>query len=361
MSVYLDRHRAGFDWLLDPESARLHEIAHAAMARTPESPCDAAALARDADLLAEVVRERHFGVATGVVATADDVVTAWRQRLAGNPRTWGAAVTELQFDLKEALGDQHVRLLGAPRWRDGRTEQEHDGRAVEERVVGGVLVLVVRRLIGGIEDERLLARWSAGADRHFGFDRIVLDLRGNPGGNDGHTYEWVRRRLRHVPVHLRETIWRVQEKPLGNWNAAAWYAAQGIDVPPHLVAGRHDPKPDDRFELVEEDGELPAGDAPWGGRMIVLVDRRTRSSGESSAWLLRDGMGAILAGDRTTGMIEYGNIVPYPLPRSGLVVNLPTKRNDYGLAVEGAGFPVDIPLPSDVTADEIATTFDRFI
>jgi hypothetical protein len=305
--------------------------------------------------------ERHFGVATGLVPPPEEALAAWTRRMAARPRTWGAAVADLQFDLRETLGDEHVRLLGAPRGRFERVEEE-PGPAVEESVVGDVLVLRVRRLIGDPEAEAGLARWRANADRHFSYDRIVVDLRGNPGGNDAHTYEWARRRFRAVPLHVRESLWAVRGRPLGNWNAFAWRAARDAGaVPPHLVAGKHDPLPDDRIELRQAEHSLEAGDCPWNGEMLVLVDRRTRSSGESSAWMLHDGLGARLLGTPTSGMIEYGNIVPYALPDSGLVIQLPTKHNDYGFAVESVGFPVDASLADDAAAAEVAAGFDSFL
>jgi Peptidase family S41 len=328
-----------------------------AEARGPETPCDADALARDAEALARLFRERHFGVVTGLVDAPDPVVAAWERRLAARPRTWGDAVAELQLDLREALRDEHVRLFGAP-----QREADAVGPAVEEDVMAGVLVLCVRRLIGDRGDEAQLARWSASGDRHFGFDRIVLDLRGNPGGNDGHTFEWASRRFRAVPLHVRESRWEVRGKPLGSWNAFAWRAALDREaVPPHLVSGKHDPRPDDRIELHHDDWPLEAGDHPWDGRMLVLVNRGTRSSGESSAWMLHDGLGARLLGRPTTGMIEYGNIVPYVLAESGLVVQLPTKHNDYGFPVESVGFPVDTSLADDVSALDVASEFESFV
>jgi hypothetical protein len=308
------------------------------------------------------LRERHFGVATGLAEPPGAALAAWQRLLAAGPRTWGAAVTELQFDLREALGDEHVRLLGAPRWRDERAEAEEPGPAIEEAVVGGVLVLRIRRLIGDREDEERLARWSADADRHFSYDRVVVDLRGNSGGNDGHTFEWARRRFRAVARHVRESLWAVRGRPLGNWNAFAWRAARdGAAVPPHLVSGKHDPHPDDRIEVHHTEYPLEAGDRPWSGEMLVLVDRRTRSSGESSAWMLHDGLGARLVGSPTTGMIEYGNIVPYALEDSGLVIHLPTKRNDYGFGVESVGFPVEASLADDVAAADVAAEFETFM
>jgi hypothetical protein len=365
VSVYLDPAQTGIAWMLDPDSDELALLSREAESRAPESPCDGRVLARDAGALLELLRERHFGIATGVVdeKAAAAAVGAWAGRVE-SARTWGEAVTELQFDLRSALGDQHVRLYGAPRWRDGRSEVEHTGPAVEERVVDGVLVIVVRRLLGDPADEALLAAWVADADRHFAFDRIVLDVRGNPGGNDGHTYDWAKRRFRHVAEHSHEGNWTVRGKPFGNWNAAAWRAARdgGVDlVPPHLVAGRHDPRPGDVLEVTEESWELPGGDLDWDGRLVVLTDRRTRSSGESSAWFLRDGLGATIAGQPSTGMIEFGNVVPYALPESGLAINLPTKHNDYGFPVEFAGFPVDVPLDPDLPVEHIAAEFDAIV
>jgi hypothetical protein len=167
--------------------------------------------------------------------TPDAALAAWEMRLATRPRTWGDAVGELQLGLREALKDEHVRLLGAP-----RREVDDPGPAVEETVVNGVLVLRVRRLIGGRDDEAQLARWSASHARHFSFERIVLDLRGNSGGNDGHTFEWARRRFRAVSLHVRESRWEARGKPLGSWNAFAWRAARaGEAVPPHLISSKH--------------------------------------------------------------------------------------------------------------------------
>jgi hypothetical protein len=361
--VYLDPSRVGIEWLLNPASARLGELARDVEGRTPASLCDADALARDSEPLAELLRVRHYGVATGLVDPPDDIVSAWRRRLAQRPGTWGGAVTELQFDLRQALGDEHVRVFGAPRWRDGRAEDDEPGPAVEERVVDDVLVLRVRRLLGLPGDERLLAEWRAAAARHFEHRRIVLDLRGNPGGNDGHTFAWAQRRFRHVPWHMRESRWTVGGASLGLWNGAAWREARDGkgSAPPHLLAERHTPAPDDRIELVEEDWVIDAGDESWDGRMIVLVDRRTRSSGESSAWFLRDGLGAVLAGEPTTGMVSYGNIVPYVFPGSGLTINLPTKHHDYGFPVESVGFPVDVPVDPLLSVDEVARFFDDIV
>ena len=346
MSIYLE---GTLPWLFDPDSPELGELAREADARTSSTRCDPDALEADTALFGELLRDRHFGVATGRVPLPE--VTLPRAE------TWGE-LGALRDELRAALVDEHVRVFGAP-----RPGMPNEGPAVERSVVAGVLVLRIRRLIGTPDDEQLLAAWAASGDEDFAHDRIVVDLRGNSGGNDGHTHHWVERRLRPVEGYCTSATWSVRGRPLGFWNATAWrQALHGPDgVPPGFLAQRHDPRPDDVLAVDEETFDLPAGDLPWAGRMLVLVDRRTRSSGESSAWLLRQGLGARLLGEPTFGMIEYVNIVQYALPRSRLVVSLPTKSNDLGFPVESVGFPVDAPLDAELSAEDVAREFDAFV
>lgn len=334
MSLYRE---GGLPWLFDPESPQLATVAKEAVARTPDTPCGD--LADDTEHLARLLRDRHFGIATGRVALPD-------VRLP-DAQTWGD-LAGLQAQLRESLRDRHFRFFGAPADPPGE-----DGPAVERREIGGVLVIRVRRLYGPPEDDRAFADWVAGADRDFEFERIVVDLRSNIGGNDGHTYAWMERRLRGVERFASDSTWMMGGSPLGNWNQQSWRRAlHGTPAPDFLA---------DEIELVEQTHDLPEGDMPWGGRMLVLVDRWSRSSGESSAWLLREGLGARLLGEPTLGMIEYGNICPYVLPRSRLVVALPTKHNDYGFPVETVGFPVDEPLDPETPVEDVARRFDTFV
>jgi hypothetical protein len=157
----------------------------------------------------------------------------------------------------------------------------------------------------------------------------------------------------------------VADAPLGIWNPAALIEARdGRDaVPSWHRAHRHAPAPGDvlrvRAEAADGDEPLPAGARPWARRLLVLVDGRTRSSGESAAWMLQHGLGGRLIGSRTAGMIEYGNIAPYLLPASGLHVGLTTKHNDFGIPVELVGLPIHADLDPGSPLDLVAREFDR--
>ena len=95
-----------------------------------------------------------------------------------------------------------------------------------------------------------------------------------------------------------------------------------------------------------------------GGRMLVLVDGGTGSSSESSAMMLRDALGARILGCPTYGSIEYGNIAPYVLPASGMVVTLPTRWNEVDVPVEVVGVAPDLELDVTTPAQDLAREFD---
>jgi hypothetical protein len=372
--LYLDPAQAGVPWLLDPESPDVMGGLRRASERKPTDSCDAAALSADVPDLLVLLRKRHFGLATGEVDGdgLDAWAAAWRHRLdADRPATWGAALGTGMFQLRRLLRDGHVQAYGEdpnlliaanPRANEP-TALDRDGPVLEEHIVDGVLALRIRRFHGTKDDDQILKDWAADHTRHFRFDRIVLDLRSNGGGNDTYCYDWM---ADHLPaatmVAPDDRIWMVGDKYLGMWNAAvATTATQGEDaVPSWLREGRPQPAPDAELAVVSgTDNHMPAGESPWTGQMLVLTDRRTGSSGESVAWMLREGLGARVAGRPTAGVIRFGMAAPYLLPRSGLFLILPTKINYYPREVELAGIPVDVDLSPVMPLEDVAVYFNR--
>lgn len=366
--MYLDPAQAGVDWLLDPDNPDTVAKLRAAAARTPADACDPAAIADDLPVLLTLLRERHFGVATGVCDGTGlaEWAQRWQRRLADTrPGTWGDAIGLDLLDLRRMLGDAHTKALlhedperlaaADPRAREPVFED--DGPAYEERVVDGVLCLRVRRLYGDEDDERALAAWREAHERHFAHDRIVVDLRGNRGGNDGHLYEWAEpHNPREVEATPPDRMWFVDGRPLGGWNSIVQMSAVNGFVPPLSEDYRVTPRPDAQLAVADGNGVIAPGDQPWNGRMVVLTDRRTVSSGESSAWALRQMFGARLIGGPTEGCISFGFIVPYLLPCSGMRISLPTKQNRYP-DVEFVGVPVDVPLDARTPPAEIVERF----
>ncbi len=366
---YLARSRSGVPWLLDDSSARLRKIFHDAEARHPGTPVHAPSVLADIPLLRRLLNERHFGLATGRVAPGDttEALERWhREQRRTLPRTWGELAGPLQEQLGRALGDNHLRIVGAPPPKAGNRQhvatEGDSGAAVETSTLGDVLVVRIRRLIGSADDDRALADWAAAHQAHFQHRAILVDLRGNSGGNDGYSWAWAQTHFnRVVRGWCRSQEWLVGGRGLGNWNATAWWSMRvgREQVPTPLQRQRHAPCPDDRVRVSElEAVDLEFGPQPWDGRMVVYVDGATASSGESTAWLLKRGLGAVVVGAPTHGQIEYGNIARYVLPSSSLVLSLPTRHNDFGVPVEHTGFPVDHRLDVDTPVHEVV---DRFL
>jgi hypothetical protein len=373
-SLYLGPERSGVRWLLDPSAPELAGLARAVQARTEGTQCEPQAVAADLSMLPQLVRERHFGIATGLVAEktadkAEQLILEARDRvLSERPRSWGEALGDLNDQLRMCLRDRHVALRGSGQSRIRSDEPlaavDQNAPAVEVEDQHGVLCVTIRRFFGGADDDKRLREWASGSLSHFSNERIVVDLRGNEGGNDAIMLEWLLPVLQAgVRIPGTSTGWFVGEAPLGLWNSAALIEARdGLDaVPSWHRAHRHVPAPGDVLQVRGEgdDGPLQAGVRPWDGKMLVLLDGQTKSSGESAAWMLQHAVRGRLIGARTAGMIEYGNIVPYLLPASGLHIGLTTKHNDYGVAIELAGLPVQTELDPRTPLSTVAHAFDR--
>lgn len=371
---YLSADEVGVEWLLAPDRPHVLEGLRRAHRRKPTDPCDARALAADLPLLARLLRERHVGVADGVIPSdgVDGLLDDFARRLIDTePTTWGDALGTSIHRLRWLLRDNHLRArgedkrmvadadprAGEPRWAD----EPDGGPVVSQRTVAGVCCVRVRSFSDDADGERALNAWVADRERHFDHDRIILDLRGNRGGNDMFTYRWAIDYLNtsgRLPVRWS---WEIEGRPLILWNAVVNQEAIGgtDSVAEWIRAARPTPGPSTTLRLVEKIYPYDRGSQPWAGRMLVLVDPGTKSSGEGSALLLRDALGARVAGGRSGGCIQFGNVVPYLLPRSGLVIQVGSQYAPDHAQYEMDGISPDVPLDPRTPLDEVAARFDE--
>ena len=369
--LYLDPDEVRVAWLLDPDNAAVTAGLRAAADRTAEGRCDADALAADLPDLLVLLRERHFGLATGIRPDPglDGWAATWRQRLvAQRPDTWGGALGTAVHELRRLVGDRHLQASGEDpallRRADPRAAEpvlgEDPGPQVGQELIGGVLMLRIRTFGPTGDGDRALARWRDAHDRHFGHDRVVVDVRGNPRGGSTYARDWI---AAHVPTpfsFVPGRRWLLDGQPLILWNGMLRVeAVDGPDaVPEQFRALRPAPGAGSGLSIDGEQWSFPRGSSPWRGRMLVLTDRATASAGESVAWLLRGALGARIAGGRSAGCCTYGDIMPYLLPRSGLQVWLASRWDGFP-AVELVGLPVDVPLDPRTPLAEVARRFDQ--
>ena len=121
-------------------------------------------------MLPRLVRERHFGIATGLMAekaadkTEQLILEARDRVLSELPRSWGAALGDLSDQLRMCLRDRHVSLRGSDQSRIRSDEpvaavdQNAPAVAVEGQL--GVLCVTIRRFFGGADDDKRL--WEYG-------------------------------------------------------------------------------------------------------------------------------------------------------------------------------------------------------
>jgi hypothetical protein len=239
--------------------------------------------------------------------------------------------------------------------------------AYEQRTVGDVTVITIRRFSGPPETTRQLDRLAIDYPAHARSKLVVFDLRGNGGGDDHYVLDWIQRAHRgQWQTYGELDIAGGALYPCNTWNAVVWQqillgraddpSAESERVA--IRAGWTKPRPPVHkldIGIVHDEAKNP-----YLGRVVVLVDRFTRSSGESAAFALHQALRAPIVGERTGGLLEYGNTRTLVLPRTQLVWWYGTKRNYYADEIEGVGLPVDAYLERiDAPVDELLPALRR--
>ncbi|MFC8734053.1 S41 family peptidase [Luteimicrobium sp. NPDC057192] len=365
---YLGPDRSGVDWLIDPDSPAMRRLGPDIATRTPDSPVDVDALLDDLALLPRLIRERHVFVVLGRTGpeAAGTVLDAWTERLrAERPTTWGDAIGDVAQALREALDDNHHGIVGNAAPRVLRpTLGEDPGPAWESAVRttpwGEVATVRIRTLSDSPEGSPQLE--AGAADRGpLGHERVVVDLRGNGGGNDEFVSRWIADAVVHAYDAPSERCLSVGDKPVMAWDWLALETLRHPDDPPpaSLLPHAHVPAPGDELRVELRTEHVPAGANPFRGRMLVLVDGGTGSSGESSTLMLRDRLGARVVGVPSMGLLESANVAPYVLPRSGLTLTFPTQWVETPEPMEFVGIRPDVELDATTPLADVADRFDE--
>ncbi|MFO7563777.1 MAG: S41 family peptidase [Enhygromyxa sp.] len=245
--------------------------------------------------------------------------------------------------------------------RTHRPRKALDGPVYEWSSHGDTAVIVVRRLWGSPQELELLEQIAKDYPAHRRHRRIVFDFRGNGGGNDGYIYAWVNRAYRGVweawPVVAADV------GPCGMWNSGVASQLRNgladefdwVREREQMFAQWEDESPSPRAfsGLVESKAEHP-----YEGKVFVLVDRDSASSGESGPLALDRSLGATMIGERTGGYLEYGNLNTYVLPHTGIVVSVPSVRAYHFPPAEGVGIEVDLYLDEEMLDRPAAELID---
>lgn len=222
--------------------------------------------------------------------------------------------------------------------------------------LGDVGLITLRNFKGPPEAQAQLRQFVADYSKHRRHKLLVFDFRGNSGGDDGPMYAWLDQAVRGTWFAPGEVRVQGAFSPCFHWNLLVRRQLRDgrLDTP----EGRAEqqalrakwPAPPVPSRPVFDSGRVEGhAKAPFTGRIAILVDRNSVSSGESAAEALHRATGAPRVGERTGGFVTYGNAPGFVLPRTGLAWVVPTKRNYFEAPVEGVGHEVDVYLaPEDV-------------
>lgn len=189
-------------------------------------------------------------------------------------------------------------------------------------------------------------------------DRLIVDLRGNPGGDNLFSdvmIAWFADR----PFRFFSTL-KVRVSPQSTAANAQRIAHDAEAAGPvsrqyaRLYAGAHDGDMVD-FDMAPA---APRKGARFKGKVFVLIDRQSYSNAVSVAALVQDYKFGTILGEETSDMASaHGAMETFALPRTGIVVGYPKAfivRPDGDTRARGVVPDIAIEVPVvQTSADEV--------
>ena len=216
-----------------------------------------------------------------------------------------------------------LQRSGFEHWSD---EVFHEDR------IGGIGVLRMRGF--GDADPEAMRRWVASAERYRDAPCVVVDLRGNRGGNERWACDWIES-LTGVRPSSSLVFSELESRTTmaGRLNAQLWWdrIAPGVEeIRKGLERHRN------ALARFGPEGEAPRWTGPLLPRnstipsdttVVVVTNGLVASAGEGFVMRMRQAENVVVVGENTRGALTFGNVSLHQLPRSGLEVWLPINLN----------------------------------
>ena len=206
----------------------------------------------------------------------------------------------------------------------------------EEKTVGGVPVVRIRSF--GDHPKEYIDSFLASATRYKGAPCLIVDIRGNGGGNEAWPRQWITRFTGRQPNRVQVFTELISETAMiGRSNS---YARALHNVPELSQQGYPEKVEEFRGYAESLDGGefapywwpyvVPGPqEIPSPTTLIVLVDANVYSSGEGFISYLHQVENVVFVGENSGGAVTYGQMSHHRLPNSQMLVSLPTSLNVF--------------------------------
>jgi hypothetical protein len=199
-----------------------------------------------------------------------------------------------------------------------------------------------------------LTQFVETATIHRGEPVIILDIRGNGGGNEHWPISWIQK----LTGRRAESVFVFSElesktSMIGRANAFNyWYLEQDMSSYSDEV---------ERFTRITEAFESGARQPHWTGPLypqvpliandttvIVITNEYVASAGEGLVLRISQAENVVVVGENSMGALTFGNISSHQLPNSRLMIWMPI---NFGLFLdqefrEGVGLAPDLWVPA---------------
>jgi C-terminal processing protease CtpA/Prc len=222
-----------------------------------------------------------------------------------------------------------------------------------EDVIGGIPVVRARSFSDRHEDE--LNRFLETATNRRGEPAIIVDIRGNGGGNERWPIGWIQRLTgRRAEAVFVTSELESKTSMIGRANANAYWNHLVPDTP---IFGQDAERFTRLAEAFESGTRTPSWTGPYYPAMpliandttvVVVTNGLVASAGEGLVLRISQAENVVLVGENTLGCLTFGNISIHQLPNSKLRIQLPI---NFGLFLdmefrEEVGLAPDLWVPA---------------
>ena len=240
---------------------------------------------------------------------------------------------------------------------------ESGGPAYELDGIDGIPIIAIRSFSPTPRNKPLLDRMLADAEGLWEQEAIIIDLRGNSGGNEQYVFSWLLRFVLTYPTPQSVRVDLLTDVAnMLTLNARLLQEEPGSSLAVYYTRMRELQRSTARpgWSEVRQTRAVRAVSDPF---IAVLVDRDTASAGESFVQCLRQMDNVVLIGVNTKGLCLTGTPGLVSLPHSGATLSVPTALRFTGdfTNVDGMGYFPDFWVHPDCALERTLKFMRRYL